>query len=104
MSIFGAFLCHFMCEKIIQEIFGGLNKKSVLSGMEEIKVKYDQLSRSDSGYFECQMPVLNETTKAICFDADNSHLSNQHRGVWIPKSQMHILDMGADSGVRYFVR
>lgn len=66
--------------------------------------QYRQLSESTSGYFECQLPTLNESEKAICFDADHSHLSNQHRGVWIPKSQMQILDLGKDVGVRYFIK
>jgi hypothetical protein len=72
--------------------------------MKTVRDQYSELSRQDSGYFECQMSVLNETEKAICFDADNSHLSTQHRGVWVPKSQMEILDMGNDSGVRYFIK
>ena len=72
--------------------------------MTQIQEQYRELSAKTAEYFECQMPVMNETEKAICFDADNSHLSNQHRGVWIPKSQMKILDMGADSGTRYFIK
>lgn len=62
------------------------------------------MSAKTNEYFECQMPVLNESEKAICFDADNSHLTNQHRGVWIPKSQMVIIDLNPDSGIRYFIK
>jgi len=65
---------------------------------------YKELSKQDSGYFECQLPVLHETDKAVLFDADNSHLIDQHRGIWMPKSQMQILDLGKDSGIRYFIK
>lgn len=73
--------------------------------IDRVHETYNSLSQQNSGYFECQLPVLNETEKAICFDADNSHLTNQHRGVWVPKSQMEILDMiEAGSGTRYFIK
>lgn len=70
--------------------------------IDAVHTTYRRLSEQNSGYFECQLPVLHETEKAICFDADKSHLSNQHRGVWIPKSQMEILHMEVDT--RYFIK
>ena len=66
--------------------------------------QYRSLSANTAEYFECQLPVLSESEKAICFDADKSHLSDKHRGVWLPKSQIIILDLGKDSGIRYFVK
>lgn len=69
-----------------------------------IQEQYRKLSANTAEYFECQLPILSESEKAICFDASKSHLSSNHRGVWLPKSQMVILDMGKDSGVRYFVK
>lgn len=72
--------------------------------MTTVKDQYNTLSLQTSGYFECQLPVLSETAKAIQFDADNSHLSTRNRGVWIPKSQMQILNMGEGVGIRYFVK
>lgn len=84
---------------ICSEIQHAINK-----AMTEVRKRYLELSLQDSGYFECQQPILSETEKAICFDTSRSWLSDQHKGVWIPKSQMIILDMGMDSGVRYFVK
>lgn len=64
-----------------------------------------QVANENKDYFECQLPTIAETEKAICFDADHSHIANQHRGVWIPKSQMIVVDGRADGfGFRYFIK
>jgi len=65
--------------------------------------KYQQLSSQNSGYFECQLPVINESEKAICFNAYKGHLDHI-KNVWIPKSQCVIIDCGKDVGIRYFVK
>lgn len=65
---------------------------------------YKEMSAKTNEYFECQMPILNESEKAVCFDADNSHLSSQHKGVWIPKSQMVIIPFTGDCDTRYFIK
>lgn len=71
--------------------------------MEAIE-QYRKLSANTTEYFECQLPVVAETEKAICFDADRGHL-NKTKEVWLPKSQMVILDLGRnDGGIRYFVK
>lgn len=70
----------------------------------EVKEQYRKLSANTAEYFECQLPILAESEKAVCFDASQSHLSTNHKGVWLPKSQMIILDMGEDSNFRYFVK
>lgn len=71
--------------------------------MQSIKSEYEALSRQDSEYIEVQLPVIGETEKAICFDTYNGYLPKEKK-VWIPKSQMKIIEMGADSGIRYFVK
>jgi len=68
-----------------------------------VQDQYKALSLNTSGYFECQLPVMNETEKAIQFDAYAGHLDHS-KGVWMPKSQMHILDMGKEGGTRYFIK
>lgn len=67
------------------------------------KDTYRLLSADTANYFECQLPILNETEKAICFDTYTGYLANT-RPTWIPKSQMRIVDLGKDSGIRYFVK
>ena len=64
---------------------------------------YSELSKPNSGYFECQMPILAESAKAICFDADKTD-SSHHRGVWIPKSQMQVINATVASDTRYFIK
>lgn len=68
-----------------------------------LKNRYNNLSSINSGYFECQLQVLDETDKAICFNTYNGHLDKEKR-VWIAKSQIEILDLGSDAGVRYFIK
>lgn len=65
---------------------------------------YNKLSDSNSGYIEIQLPVIQQSDKAICFDDDNSFLGNMQKKVWIPKSQVEIIDLGKDAGIRYFVK
>lgn len=64
---------------------------------------YRSLNGANSGYTEIQLPVLAETEKAICFDNYTGYL-NHTKPVWMPKSQMQIVDGGAEFGVRYFVK
>jgi len=64
-------------------------------------LEYRVLSEN-SDYFEVQFSVLAETEKAICFDASRSDIGN--RPVWLPKSQMIIVDGGNDFGKRYFAK
>lgn len=71
--------------------------------MKSIKAEYEALSRQDSEYIEIQLPVIGETEKAICFDTYTGYLPKEKK-VWIPKSQMKIIEMGSDSGIRYFVK
>jgi hypothetical protein len=72
--------------------------------MSSAKDLYHTLSNSSSGFFECQLPVINETGKAICFDNYTGHLNHQ-KPVWIPKSQMEIVDgTGEGFGIRYFIK
>lgn len=54
-----------------------LNQKSKTMTIQE---QYRKLSANTAEYFECQLPILSESEKAICFDASNSHLSSNHRG------------------------
>jgi len=65
---------------------------------------YSEMASKTAEYFECQMPILDQTEKAICFDASNSHLSSNHRKVWVPKSQMVIIPFEGDCDTRYFVK
>ena len=67
------------------------------------QIKYNELSNSKSGYFECQLPVITETEKAICFDSYNGYL-NHNKQIWIPKSQCVILNLGIEIGTRYFIK
>ena len=46
-----------------------------------ISQTYNEMDANTSEYFECQIPILNETEKAVYFDASNSYLSTQHRCV-----------------------
>lgn len=63
---------------------------------------YKKMASMTDEYFECQLPVLNESEKAICFDSSSSDLTT--KGVWIPKSQMVIVDLRPDLGIRYFIK
>lgn len=71
--------------------------------MESISTEYKVLSSHDSEYIEIQLPVIGETEKAICFDTYSGYLPKEKKA-WIPKSQMKIINMGPDSGIRYFVK
>lgn len=72
--------------------------------LKENKERYNELNNSQSGYFECQMQVLKETDKAICFNKYAGYL-NHEKPVWVPKSQMVILDLGKnEAGTRYFIK
>lgn len=72
--------------------------------------QYHALSR-DSGYFEAQYPIISETEKAICFNASKSFLQSVVP-VWIPKSQMQIVEFEQASDYnrsthcnnRYFIK
>ena len=70
----------------------------------KLREQYNLLSANTAEYFECQLSVIDETAKAICFDACNGYLASSQRLVWLPKSQMVILDFGSDGGKRYFVK
>ena len=57
-------------------------------------------------YQEIQLEVLQETEKAICFNAYAGYLDNIKK-VWIPKSQMIIKDTICGDGTivkQYFVK
>lgn len=71
--------------------------------MKTSQTEYEVLSKQDSEYIEIQLPIVGETEKAICFNSYNGYLEKEKK-VWIPKSQMKIIEMGADSGIRYFVK
>lgn len=66
--------------------------------------EYMALSMQTSGYFECQLPIISETEKAICFDTYSGYLNKEKR-VWIPKSQIQIVSFSKDDcGKRYFIK
>lgn len=67
----------------------------------DVKERYRLLSLPTSDYDECQLPFITETVKAICFDACRASIGEDP--VWVPKSQMEILEMG-ESGTRYFIK
>ena len=70
--------------------------------MEALHEEYRILSSKTSEWIEVQLPILAETEKAICFDSCRADFGSH--AVWIPKSQMRILDLGEDSGIRYFIK
>lgn len=74
--------------------------------------QYRELCEINSGYFEAQLPILAETETAICFDKDSSVSRNREVPVWIPKSQMKIVEFETasdyvktrDCDSRYFIK
>jgi len=63
---------------------------------------YRDLQSDVYNYIEIQSEVIAETEKAICFDFSRSDIGQ--RPVWVPKSQMQIVELGSDSGIRYFIK
>lgn len=64
---------------------------------------YDDLSKDFNNWIEVQCNILSETNKAICFDLTTSDFGKK-KFAWFPKSQMIILDLGNEAGIRYFVK
>jgi len=72
--------------------------------VDEVQREYQELTKQGSGWYEIQLPLIHETAKGLCFDADRTWNSNTQKPVWMPKSKMKILDLRhTGSGFRYFV-
>lgn len=59
--------------------------------IQDYHSEYQKLNHPDSGYFQVQLPIINRTEKAVCFDKNASDLGKSVP-MWIPISQMKIVE------------
>jgi hypothetical protein len=45
--------------------------------IQDYHSEYQKLNHPDSGYFQVQLPIINRTEKAVCFDKNASDLVSQ---------------------------
>lgn len=75
--------------------------KQVINTLKSAHDEYRRLN-NDNQYFECQLEIIAETEKAICFNNYRGYLPKK-QGVWIPKSQMQFIEH-KDFGRRVFIK